>query len=624
MAPSSVRHPRRDFVMKSPTAKPSLRCAVYTRVSTDARLEQEFNSLDAQREASEAYVKSQTHEGWSLVRSRYDDGGFSGGSMERPALQRLLSEVQAKRIDVIVVYKVDRLTRSLADFAKLVELFDAHGVSFVSVTQSFNTTTSMGRLTLNVLLSFAQFEREVTGERIRDKIAASKKKGIWMGGVVPLGYRVEARALHIVEDHAELVRGLFKRYLEVFSVARLKERLDAEDVRLPIRIDGKGRSTGGGFFSRGHVYKIFSNPIYIGQIAHKGLVHEGQHPAIVDRELWDKVQQSLGHHLAAKSQRHERQSTNALLVGKLFDDRGNLMTPSWSKRGSKRWSYYVSQTILRGDKANAGSATRVSAPEIENRVIDAIGCLDQGQNSQAVRWGHHRPRDDVPPALNADTSPDHHERIRSRIERVTLERAAIRIALYHDTDEEAEVKVLTIPWAAPSPYRRREIIHGTSVGSSSVRPLPTSARLVLTKALRKAHRWLDELLTEPKQTIESIAARESKSERSIRMTLSLAFLSPRPCQVRYRWSPSPWLRSHSPDRPADRLVRSVGGAGSEGARPHLIAQRCASALSPKIAEIVGPTRASFPQNSRLTQPPRTASRETEFCPQRLWSKGEAH
>ena len=334
MAPSSG-HPRRDFFMKSPTTKPNLRCAIYTRVSTDARLEQEFNSLDAQREASEAYIKSQTHEGWSLVRARYDDGGFSSGSMERPALQKLLLDVQAKRIDVIVVYKVDRLTRSLADFAKLVEMFDAHGVSFVSVTQSFNTTTSMGRLTLNVLLSFAQFEREVTGERIRDKIAASKKKGIWMGGVVPLGYRVEGRALHIVEDHAELVRGLFKRYLDVGSVARLKERLDAEDVRLPIRLDGKGRSTGGGLFSRGHIYKIFSNPIYIGQIAHKGLVHEGQHSAIVDRELWEKVQQSLEGNLIAKTQRRERQSSNALLVGKLFDDRGNLMTRQAGRSGDR-------------------------------------------------------------------------------------------------------------------------------------------------------------------------------------------------------------------------------------------------------------------------------------------------
>jgi site-specific DNA recombinase len=511
--------------MKAPTARPSLRCAIYTRVSTDARLEQEFNSLDAQREACEAYIKSQTQEGWSLVRARYDDGGFSGGSMERPALQKLLLEVQAKRIDVIVVYKVDRLTRSLADFAKLVELFDAHGVSFVSVTQSFNTTTSMGRLTLNVLLSFAQFEREVTGERIRDKIAASKKKGIWMGGVVPLGYRVEARALHIVEDHAELIRRLFKRYLEIGSVARLKEILDAEDVRLPIRIDGKGRSTGGGLFSRGHIYKIISNPIYIGQIAHKGVVHEGQHPAIVDRELWDKVQHTLEDHLQFKRQRRDRQSTNALLIGKLFDDRGNPMTPSWSRRGSKRWSYYVSQAILRGDKANAGSIARVSAPEIERRVIEAIESLDQNQ-SQAIHPNRHPSHDDIQTVENANTRPDPRECIRSRIERATLERAALRIVLSHDADRQAEAEVLTIPWAAPSPYRRREIIQGTSAGSSSARPMPTSARLALIRTLRKAHYWLDELLTEPKQTIDSIAARESKSERSIRMTLSLAFLSP--------------------------------------------------------------------------------------------------
>ena len=264
--------------MKDQTSRRSLRSAIYTRVSTEQGLEQDFNSLDAQREACEAYIKSQAHEGWRLVRDRYDDGGFSGGSMERPALQKLLIDVQARRIDVIVVYKVDRLTRSLADFAKLVETFDKHEVSFVSVTQSFNTTTSMGRLTLNVLLSFAQFEREVTGERIRDKIAASKKKGMWMGGVVPLGYRVEDRALHIVDDHAAIVRSLFGRYLEAGSVVRLKQQLDTEGFRIPIRIDGASRSTGGGLFNRGHIYKILSNPIYVGRIAHKGQVHEGQHP----------------------------------------------------------------------------------------------------------------------------------------------------------------------------------------------------------------------------------------------------------------------------------------------------------------------------------------------------------
>src|SRR6201995_3135609 len=230
--------------MRSERGKTTLRCAIYTRVSTEHGLEQEFNSLDNQREASEAYIKSQAHEGWRLIGDHFDDGGYSGGSMDRPALQKLLADVEARRIDVIVVYKVDRLTRSLADFAKLVELFDKHDVSFVSVTQAFNTTTSMGRLTLNVLLSFAQFEREVTSERIRDKISASKRKGMWMGGVVPLGYRGEDRALHVVEDHAEIVRSLFRRYLEAGSLVRLKQQLDLEEVRIPIRIDGGGRSTG--------------------------------------------------------------------------------------------------------------------------------------------------------------------------------------------------------------------------------------------------------------------------------------------------------------------------------------------------------------------------------------------
>jgi len=250
--------------MKQGERKIVLRCAVYTRVSTDSGLEQDFNSLDNQREASDAYIKSQAHEGWKLVRERYDDGGFSGGSMERPALQKLLDDVQARRIDVIVVYKVDRLTRSLADFAKLVELFDAHAVSFISVTQAFNTTTSMGRLTLNMLLSFAQFEREITGERIRDKVAASKRKGIWMGGAVPLGYRVENRALHVVESEAEFVRALYRRYLELGSVVRLKAALDAENVRSPSRMSRSGRTTGGVLISRGHLYWILSNPIYVG------------------------------------------------------------------------------------------------------------------------------------------------------------------------------------------------------------------------------------------------------------------------------------------------------------------------------------------------------------------------
>src|SRR6201998_390556 len=251
--------------MKGQTTRRSLRSAIYTGVSTEQDVEQNVNSLDAQREACEAYIRSQAHEGWKPIRDRYDDGGFSGGSMDRPALARLLDDVRGRRGDRIVVYKVDRLTRSLADFAKLVELFDEHDVSFVSVTQAFNTTTSMGRLTLNVLLSFAQFEREVTGERIRDKIAASKRKGIWMGGVVPRGSRVENRALHVVEEHAVFVRDLYRRYLEIGSVVRLKALLDQEDARLPLRTDRTGKIMGGGLIGRGHLYMILSNSIYLGR-----------------------------------------------------------------------------------------------------------------------------------------------------------------------------------------------------------------------------------------------------------------------------------------------------------------------------------------------------------------------
>ena len=437
--------------MKDPMTKRSLRCAIYTRVSTDQGLEQDFNSLDAQREASEAYIKSQAHEGWRLVRDRYDDGGFSGGSMDRPALQKLLIDVQARRIDVIVVYKVDRLTRSLADFAKLVEMFDANGVSFVSVTQSFNTTTSMGRLTLNVLLSFAQFEREVTGERIRDKIAASKKKGMWMGGVVPLGYRVESRALHIVEDHAEIVRSLFRRYLEAGSVVRLKQQLDAEEVRLPVRIDGRGRSTGGGLFSRGHIYKILSNPIYVGRIAHKGQVHEGQHPPIVTKDLWDEVRQSLGDRLGAARTKRTRQSSDALLAGKLYDDGGNRMSPTWAKKGSKRWRYYVSQAALQGDKSKAGSVLRVPAADVEALVAEALGKVS-------------------PDCAASQTD------IRNRIDRVVIGQATIRIHLSEVADESEGARILTLPWTRPSPYRKREILQGADDAKIYARPMSANTR----------------------------------------------------------------------------------------------------------------------------------------------------
>ena len=375
--------------MKRDERKIALRCAVYTRVSTNSGLEQDFNSLDNQREASEAYIKSQAHEGWKLVRERYDDGGFSGGSMERPALQKLLDDVRARKIDVIVVYKVDRLTRSLADFAKLVELFDAHGVSFISVTQAFNTTTSMGRLTLNMLLSFAQFEREITGERIRDKVAASKRKGIWMGGAVPLGYRVENRALHVVEDEAEFVRALFRRYLEVGSVVRLKTALDAENVRSPVRMSRTGRRTGGAPISRGHLYWILSNPIYVGRLRHKGQIHDGLHPAIVDLEIWERVQQRL--ESQTQTRRTSQPDDHSFLAGKLYDDRGNRMGASHASKGGRRWRYYVSRAALTGRKQEAGSVVRIPASEIENRIAQR-GRGASGGSGKRDRRLSHRPR----------------------------------------------------------------------------------------------------------------------------------------------------------------------------------------------------------------------------------------
>jgi site-specific DNA recombinase len=359
----------------------------------------------------------------------------------------------------------------------------------------------MGRLTLNVLLSFAQFEREVTGERIRDKIAGSKRKGMWMGGAVPLGYRVEDRALHIVEDHAELVRSLFRRYLEAGSVVRLKRQLDAEDFRLPVRIDGAGRSTGGGPLSRGHIYKILSNPIYVGRIGHKGQVHEGQHNPIVPPDLWDRVQQCLRDHLGAGRAGRSRQSSEALLAGKLFDDRGNRMSPSWAKKGSKRWRYYVSQAALQGDKSKAGSIVRIPAAYVEALVIDAVGELSSDRA-----------------ASFADP--------RNLIDRVTIGRATIQVQLSELAEAEAGARTLTLPWTPPSPCRKREIIQGVGDGKSCARPMRAGARAILLDTLRDAHGWLDELLSDPRQPLESLALREGRTDRSMRMTLSLAFLAP--------------------------------------------------------------------------------------------------
>jgi DNA invertase Pin-like site-specific DNA recombinase len=350
------------------SSKLMLPCAVYTRKSSEEGLEQGFNSLDAQREACEAYILSQKTQGW-VVMGAYDDGGFSGGNVERPGLQRLLGDVASGRVRIVVVYKVDRLTRSLADFAKMVELFDAHEVSFVSVTQAFNTTSSMGRLTLNVLLSFAQFEREVTGERIRDKIAASKRKGLWMGGVVPMGYVPSDRTLAIDEPEAERVRQMYRLYLELGGVPAVVMELTRRGWRTPVRVTRRPGSSGGRAFSRGNVYGILSNRIYIGQIVHKDEVFEGQHPAIVDGALWDAVQALMRSNVNGHRARVGA-AEPSLLTGLAFDEWGHRLTPSHAKKGSVRYRYYIDQTQIVGD----GGATRLRLPaqELESAVMDSV------------------------------------------------------------------------------------------------------------------------------------------------------------------------------------------------------------------------------------------------------------
>lgn len=345
--------------MTKPTIR-KLRCAIYTRKSSEEGLEQEFNSLDAQREACEAYIASQRSEGWVLVRDQYDDGGISGGTLERPALKQLLADIEDGLIDVVVVYKIDRLSRSLMDFSKLVEVFDRNGVTFVSVTQSFNTTTSMGRLTLNILLSFAQFEREVTAERIRDKFAASRKKGMWMGGVVPLGYRVENRKLVIEETEAATVRMIFERFVSVGSATVLAKALAAENVR----------TRRGKLVDKGVLYKLLNNRVYIGEAVHKGESYPGEHKAIIDRTLWDKVHAIL-QTSPRKRASNTRAQTPALLKGIIFGPDGAAFSPTHTRKGDKLYRYYVSQSVLKRG-ANACPIARVPAAEVETAVIDQL------------------------------------------------------------------------------------------------------------------------------------------------------------------------------------------------------------------------------------------------------------
>jgi site-specific DNA recombinase len=426
--------------------------------------------------------------------------------MERPALQALLAEIRERRLDIVVVYKVDRLTRSLADFAKLVESFDTHGVSFVSVTQSFNTTSSMGRLTLNVLLSFAQFEREVTGERIRDKIAASKKKGMWMGGVIPHGYTVENRKLVIAPEEAETVRLIFDRYRSLRSLPALQRDLRERGILTRERMLATGRKIGGIPFMVGALVSLLRNRTYLGEINHRGRSYPGEHEAIVQQEIFDSVQAILESN--RQGHREHWRKSNALLLGKLFDDRGNRMTPSYAIKDGVRYRYYVSAALVQGNKSNAGSVRRVAAQGMENRVVTALranGLLDH-------------------------TDADPREALHAVVEQITIAPTEVTVAIRSEAGDSMPPKPIRIPWAPPN-HRRRRSMAAPINGSESSKPLSRSviraeARARLLIAVATGRQWLDELAHGKVLDLDEIAKRDGRSERSVRLVLSLAFLSP--------------------------------------------------------------------------------------------------
>ena len=406
------------------------RCAIYTRKSTEEGLEQAFNSLDAQREACAAFILSQTHEGWELVDERYDDGGWSGANMTRPALQQVLADVAAGKVDVIVVYKVDRLTRSLADFARIVEALDKAGASFVSVTQAFNTTTSMGRLTLNVLLSFAQFEREVTSERIRDKIAASKRKGMWMGGPVPLGYRLDNRKLAINEDEAGTVRHIFGRYLEIGSVGALADELATAGIRTKVRSYKNGRSAGGVSFTRGSLAQLLQNPIFIGKVRHRNELFEGEHSAIIDQSVWGQAQL-----LFATNRRERLQGKRvrypSLLTGIMTDADGRPMTPVFTTRAGRQHRYYVTRLKPGEDRK---SASRVRAGDLE-RVV--VSCVETSLSRRASELGC--PLEE-PMALNQRSVPEQRRVLLENDVRVQLQSSEIIVHVGNKVDDPIQIR----------------------------------------------------------------------------------------------------------------------------------------------------------------------------------------
>jgi site-specific DNA recombinase len=517
------------------TARKSVRCAIYTRVSTESGLDQDFNSLDAQYDAAQAYIRSQAHAGWSLVRTRYDDGGFSGGSTDRPALQLLLDDIRAHRINVIVVYKVDRLTRSLADFAKLVELFDAHGVSFVSVTQQFNTTTSMGRLTLNVLLSFAQFEREVTSERIRDKIGASKRKGLWVGGVVPLGYQAKARKITVVADEAKTVRHIFRRYLHLGSLNLLLADLRQTGVKTKLRPLSNGRTIGGIAFTRGSLAALLRNRFYIGEVRYKGEIFPGEQSVILDRALFDAVQSELDRQRTNHAK--TRQQSQSLLMGRIFDDRGNRMTPSYAVKNAIRYRYYISAALIQGQPDKAAKLNRrVPAPEVEKLILGAARKHLAGKpTTKVVAAGPHSLNDkELISAYVArvDVKPDHLAIQLHAKSEPNGEAQACWQSVEQDERVHRDPHVLVVPWEKTQSKRPREIILPAATSSHpDPRPIRAETRAKLVSAIAKGRHWLDELIAGTVANVEQIAATENCTIRQINMTISLAFLAPKLVQA---------------------------------------------------------------------------------------------
>jgi DNA invertase Pin-like site-specific DNA recombinase len=512
------------------------RCAVYTRKSSEEGLEQDFNSLQAQREACEAFIKSQASEGWKLMKTAYDDGGLSGGTMERPALRQLLTDIGEGLVDIVVVYKVDRLTRSLADFAKMVELFDHHGISFVAVTQQFNTTTSMGRLTLNVLLSFAQFEREVTGERIRDKIAASKKKGMWMGGVPPLGYDVRERRLVVNSEEAATVRYIYQRYLELGSVRELSRELAGRGIISKVRISRKGIRSGGCGFSRGALYELLSNPLHIGEIRHRQERYPGQHEAIVPRELWEAVQQ----HLQTSAVRDRQSATSAIsspLAGKVFDADGEPLYAQGAAKAGRRYRYYVSRCLVNGSARDDRKGWRLAAPELERAVAiaaqqilsDHAAMLEVIEHSQLTA-------PDIRGTLDSASTLcrrlQHETGARTclaeSIDRVELCDDGIRVTLKltvscsHAGVGTSSTVCLTRFVALA--MKRRGVETRIVIGCST-EPARTVDHALL-KAVARARVWFDELASGRVRSLAEVARREGIMRGYVERLAPLAFVAP--------------------------------------------------------------------------------------------------